>query len=74
MPRLQRLRRREVLRPLRRAGFIVLGDWGRHLFLQYPDDWRNVVPIRVGENTGPVQFGKILSDVETGLHESETWL
>jgi len=74
MPRLPRLRGREVLAALRRAGFLVLRVKGSHHFLQHPDGRRTVVPIHSGETIGPGLFNKILKDVEVELEEFETWL
>jgi predicted RNA binding protein YcfA (HicA-like mRNA interferase family) len=74
MPRLPRLRGREVLAALRRAGFVVLCVKGSHHFLQHPDGRRTVVPIHSGEIIGPGLFNKILKDVEVELEEFETWL
>jgi predicted RNA binding protein YcfA (HicA-like mRNA interferase family) len=74
MPRLPRLRGREVLAALRRAGFVVLRVKGSHYFLQHPDGRRTVVPIHSGEIIGPGLFNKILKDVEVEIEEFETWL
>ncbi|HEY5233446.1 MAG TPA: type II toxin-antitoxin system HicA family toxin [Verrucomicrobiae bacterium] len=74
MPRLPRLRGREVLAALRRAGFLVLRVKGSHHFLRHPDGRRTVVPIHSGETIGPGLFNKILKDVEVELEEFETWL
>jgi predicted RNA binding protein YcfA (HicA-like mRNA interferase family) len=74
MPRLPRLRGREVLVALRRAGFIVLRVKGSHHFLQHPDGRRTVVPIHSGETLGPGLLNKILKDAEMESHEFERWL
>lgn len=74
MPRLPRLRGREVLAALRRAGFVVLRVKGSHYFLQHPDGRRTVVPIHSGEIIGPGLFNKILKDMEVEIEEFETWL
>jgi len=74
MPRLPRLRGREVLAALRRAGFVVLLVKGSHHFLQHPDGRRTVVPVHSGETIGPGLLNKILKDVEVELEEFETWL
>ncbi|HEY1716689.1 MAG TPA: type II toxin-antitoxin system HicA family toxin [Verrucomicrobiae bacterium] len=74
MPRLPRLRGREVLAALRHAGFAVLRVKGSHHFLQHPDGRRTVVPIHSGEIIGPGLLNKILKDVEVELEEFETWL
>lgn len=74
MPRLPRLRGREVLAALRRAGFIVLRVKGSHHFLQHPDGRRTIVPVHSGETIGPGLLNKIFKDVEVELEEFETWL
>jgi predicted RNA binding protein YcfA (HicA-like mRNA interferase family) len=74
MPRLPRLRGREVLAALRRAGFVVLRVKGSHHFLRHPDGRRTVVPIHSGETIGPGLLNKILKDVEVEIEEFEGWL
>jgi len=74
MPRLPRLRGREVLGALRHAGFVVLRVKGSHHFLQHPDGRRTVVPIHSGETIGPGLLNKILKNVEVEIEEFETWL
>ena len=74
MPRLPRLRGREVLAALRNAGFAVLRVKGSHHFLRHPDGRRTVVPIHSGEIIGPGLLNKILKDVEVEIEEFEGWL
>ena len=74
MPRLPRLRGREVIAALRRAGFIVLRIKGSHHFMQHPDGRRTVVPVHAGETIGPGLLNKILKDTEMGAEEFESWL
>jgi predicted RNA binding protein YcfA (HicA-like mRNA interferase family) len=74
MPRLPRLRGREVLAALRSAGFVVLRVKGSHHFLRHPDGRRTVVPIHSGEIIGPGLLNKILKDVEVEIEEFEGWL
>ena len=74
MPRLPRLRGREVLAALRHAGFVVLRVRGSHQFLQHPDGRRTVVPVHSGETIGPGLLNKILKDVDVEIEEFETWL
>ena len=64
MPRLPRLRGREVIAALRRAGFVVLRVKGSHHFMQHPDGRRTVVPVYAGETIGPGLLNKILKDAE----------
>ncbi|MBI4325519.1 MAG: type II toxin-antitoxin system HicA family toxin [Chloroflexi bacterium] len=74
MPRLPRLRGREVIAALRRAGFIVLRVRGSHHFLQHPDGRRTVVPVHAGETIGPGLLNRILRDAECETEEFESWL
>ena len=64
MSRLPRLRGREVVAALRRAGFAVLRIKGSHHFMQHHDGRRTVVPVHAGETIGPGLLGKILKDTE----------
>ncbi len=64
MPRLPRLKGREVVAALKRAGFSVLRIRGSHHFLSHPDGRRTVVPVHSGEIIGPGLLNKILHDVE----------
>ena len=74
MPRLPRLRGREVIAALRRAGFAVLRVRGSHHFLQHADGRRTVVPVHAGETIGPGLLNKILKDAEMEVETFETWL
>jgi predicted RNA binding protein YcfA (HicA-like mRNA interferase family) len=74
MPRLPRLRGREVIASLRRAGFIVLRIRGSHHFLRHPDGRRTVVPVHAGEVIGPGLLSKILKDAEMEVEEFEKWI
>lgn len=74
MPRLPRLRGREVLAALRHAGFVVLRVKGSHHFLQHPDGRRTIVQVHSGETIGPALLNKILKYVEVELEEFKTWL
>jgi predicted RNA binding protein YcfA (HicA-like mRNA interferase family) len=64
MPRLPRLRGREVIAALRRAGFVVLRVRGSQHFMQHSDGRRTVVPVHAGETIGPGLLNKILKDAE----------
>ncbi len=73
MPRLPRLRGREVIAALQRAGFSVLRIKGSHHFLQHPDGRRTVVPVHSGETIGPGLLKKIFNDAEMTVEEFEQW-
>ncbi len=74
MPRRPRLRGREVVAALRRAGFVVLRVKGSHHFLRHPDGRSTVVPIHVGETIGPGLLSQILRDVDMETEEFARWL
>ena len=64
MPRIPRLRGKELIAALKRAGFVILRIRGSHHFLQHPDGRRTVVPVHAGEIIGPGLLNKILKDAE----------
>jgi predicted RNA binding protein YcfA (HicA-like mRNA interferase family) len=74
MPRLPRLRGREVIASLRRSGFAVSRIRGSHHIMQHPDGRRTVVPVHAGEVIGPGLLSKILKDTEMEIEEFERWL
>jgi predicted RNA binding protein YcfA (HicA-like mRNA interferase family) len=74
MPRLPRVRGREVIAALKRAGFMVLRVKGSHHFLRHGDGRRTVVPVHSGETIGPGLMAKILKDVEMETEDFEKWL
>lgn len=71
MARLPRLRGREVIAALRRAGFAVVRIRGSHHFLKHDDGRATVVPVHAGETIGPGLLKQILSDVEMEPHQFE---
>jgi predicted RNA binding protein YcfA (HicA-like mRNA interferase family) len=64
MTRLPRLRGKEIVRALERAGFVVDRIRGSHVFLRHPDGRTTTVPIHSGEMIGPGLLRAILRDVE----------
>ena len=74
MPRLPRLRGRELLAALERAGFVNVRTKGSHHFLRHPDGRRTVVAIHAGETIGPGLLNKILKDTELTLEELASYL
>ncbi len=74
MARLPRLRGKEIIAALRRAGFVVLRVKGSHHFLRHVDGRATVVPVHAGETVGPGLFIKILRDADMELEEFESWL
>ena len=74
MPRLPRLRGRQAIRALNRAGFVVVRVRGSHHFLRHPDGRVTVVPLHAGETLGPGLLSKILKDAAMDVEEFEQWL
>lgn len=64
MPRLPRLRGKEVIAALRLTGFNLVRIKGSHHFLRHADGRCTVVPVHTGEIIGPGLLNKILKDVE----------
>ena len=64
MPRLPRLRGKELIACLRRAGFQTIRVKGSHHFLRHPDGRCTVVPVHSGEIIGPGLLTNILRDIE----------
>ena len=64
MPKLPRLRAREVITALRAAGFEVIRIKGSHHFLKHPDGRCTVVPVHAGEVIGPGLMKSILKDAD----------
>jgi predicted RNA binding protein YcfA (HicA-like mRNA interferase family) len=64
MTRLPRLKGKELVRILERAGFRVVRTKGSHTFLKHTDGRVTVVPVHSGETLGPGLLRAILRDVE----------
>jgi predicted RNA binding protein YcfA (HicA-like mRNA interferase family) len=64
MPRLPRLRGRELIATLKSAEFEVLRIKGSHHFMRNSDGRATVVPCHAGETIGPGLLSKILKDVD----------
>ena len=74
MGKLRRLRGREVIAALKRAGCVVLRVRGSHHFLRHGDGRATVVACHSGETIGPGLMSKILRDVEMDPEKFEEWL
>ena len=74
MPRAPRLKGREVVAALRRAGFMFVRIKGSHVLLRHADGRATLVPIRAGETIGIGLFLKILKDAELSVEEFSTFL
>jgi len=64
MPRLPKLRGRELIRILKKHGFEVVRIRGSHHSMRHPDGRYTVVPVHTGETIGPGLLIKILKDAE----------
>jgi predicted RNA binding protein YcfA (HicA-like mRNA interferase family) len=69
MTRLPRVKGKEIVRALERAGFIADRTRGSHVFLKHPDGRATAVPIHSGETIGPGLLRAILRDVELSIDE-----
>lgn len=64
MTRLPRLKGKEVVRALQRAGFSVARTRGSHMFMVHADGRVTAVPVHAAEILGPGLLRSILRDVE----------
>jgi predicted RNA binding protein YcfA (HicA-like mRNA interferase family) len=74
MSRLRRIRGRELIAALKRAGFVVARVRGSHHFLRHPEGRATVVACHAGETIGPGLMRKILRDVEMDAEQFEQFL
>ncbi len=72
MPRLPRVRGRQLIAALQRLGFRVIRVKGSHHILQHADGRRTVVPVHAGETIGPGLLKAILKDTELTSEELES--
>jgi predicted RNA binding protein YcfA (HicA-like mRNA interferase family) len=64
MTRLPRIKGKEVIRALERAGFVVDRTRGSHVFLKHSDGRASAIPIHSRETLGPGLLRSILRDVK----------
>lgn len=69
-----RVRGRELIRALQRAGFTVVRIKGSHHFMRHPDGRTTVVPVHAGETIGPGLLNQILNDIELTRDELQSLL
>jgi predicted RNA binding protein YcfA (HicA-like mRNA interferase family) len=69
MTRLPRLKGKEVMRALQKAGFAVDRIRGSHAFLKHPDGRATAVPTHSGETIGVGLMAAILRDVDMNADE-----
>jgi len=69
MTHLPRLKGRELIRLLEKAGFEAVRTRGSHVFLRHPDGRVTTVPVHAGEVVGLGLLRSILRDVELSPEE-----
>jgi predicted RNA binding protein YcfA (HicA-like mRNA interferase family) len=74
MTRAPRLKGKEVIRALERAGFHVTRTRGSHVFLKHPDGRATTVPTHSSEIIGTGLFHAILLDFAMTLEEFRQFL
>jgi predicted RNA binding protein YcfA (HicA-like mRNA interferase family) len=74
MSKLPRVRGRQLIAALRKAGFEVIRTRGSHHFLHHPDGRATVVPVHAGEDIGPGLLNAILRDCELSRQQFEVLL
>ena len=72
-PRL-RVKGKDLLSALDRAGFEVTRTKGSHRFLRHPDGRATTVPMHGGEIIGPGLLSKILRDTKLSRDDLEKYL
>lgn len=69
MTRLPRIKGKELIRALERAGFIIDRTRGSHVFLKHADGRATAVPVHSRETMGPGLLRSILRDVEMSTEQ-----
>lgn len=64
MPKIPRVKGKQLIAALTKAGFAAIRVKGSHHFLRHPDGRCTVVPVHAGELIGPGLLLKILRDCE----------
>ena len=72
-PRL-RVKGKDLIAALERAGFVVTRSKGSHRFLRHPDGRATTVPVHAGETIGPGLLSKILRDTKLSRDDLEILL
>ncbi|MCL2640835.1 MAG: type II toxin-antitoxin system HicA family toxin [Phycisphaerales bacterium] len=74
MPKMPRVKGKELIAALRRAGFVVIRIKGSHHFLRHVDGRMVVVPVHAGDTIGPGLLGKILGDCDVTVERFQELL
>jgi predicted RNA binding protein YcfA (HicA-like mRNA interferase family) len=69
MTRLPRIKGKELIRALERAGFTTDRTRGSHVFLKHPDGRATAVPMHARETLGPGLVRAILRDVDMTVEQ-----
>ncbi len=69
MSKLPRMRGRELIRTLQKAGFEVIRVRGSHHFLRHSDGRTTVVPVHAGEQIGTGLMRSILRDCDMTVEQ-----
>jgi len=69
MTRLPRVKGRQIVRALEKAGFVADRTRGSHVFLKHSDGRATAVPVHSGETLGPGLLRAILRDVKLSVDE-----
>ena len=59
-----RVKGRQLIRALQKAGFSVIRIKGSHHFIRHSDGRATVVPVHAGETIGPGLLNQIMKDTE----------
>ena len=74
MPRRKRITGKELIRALKKAGFMVIRTQGSHHRLRHADGRVTTVPVHAGETIGPGLLSQILHDCELTHEQLERLL
>ena len=74
MPRRKRITGKELIRALKKAGFVVIRTQGSHHRLRHADGRVTTVPVHAGETVGPGLLGQILRDCDLTYEQLEALL
>ena len=69
-----RVRGRDLIRALQKAGFEVIRTKGSHHFMRHEDGRATVVPVHSGEIIGPGLLNQILKDTELAREDLRSLL
>ena len=69
MSRLTPLKPTQIIRILKKLGFIPIRQEGSHIYFRHPDGRATVVPFHKGEDIGKGLIKKILQDIEIPWEE-----